>query len=77
MSAKLLQSCMTLCDTMKCTTLPSSSVHGILQVDYWSGLLCPPSGDLRNPGIESAFRMSSALQAYTLSLSWQGSHGIL
>ena len=30
---------------------PGSSVHGILQVEYWSGLLCPPPGDLPNPGI--------------------------
>ena len=28
------------------------SVHGISQAKYWSGLLCPPSGDLPDPGIE-------------------------
>ena len=31
---------------------PGSSVHGILQVEYWSGLLFPPPGDIPNPGIE-------------------------
>ena len=75
MSSKLLQSCMTLCDTMKYTTLPSFSVHGIYQVEYWSGLLCPPSGDLHNPGIESASLMSSALQAYSLPLAGREATG--
>ena len=35
---------------------------GILQ--YWSGLPCPPPGDLPNPGIEPR---SPALQADTLT----------
>ena len=30
---------------------PGSPVHGILQEEYWGGLLCPPPGDLPNPGI--------------------------
>ena len=29
--------------------------------EYWSGLPCPPPGDLPNPGIEPAFPMSPAL----------------
>ena len=28
---------------------------------YWNGFLCPPAGDLPNPGIESASLMSPAL----------------
>ena len=43
MHAKLLQLCLTLCDPMDCI-LPGSSVHGILQARYWSGLPCPPPG---------------------------------
>ena len=43
--------------------LPGSSVHGILQVEYWSGFPCLPAGDLPNPGIEPK---SSALQADSL-----------
>ena len=39
------QSCPTLCDPMDCS-LPGSFVHGILQAKYWSGLPCPPPGDL-------------------------------
>ena len=46
-----LQLCLTLCNPMDCS-LPGSSVHGILQEEYWSGLPCPPPGDLPNPGIE-------------------------
>ena len=49
--AQWLQLCPTLCNPMDCS-LPGSSVHGILQEEYWSGLPCPPPGDLPNPGIE-------------------------
>ena len=38
----------TLCDC----SLPSSSVHSILQARYWSGLPCPLLGDLSDPGME-------------------------
>ena len=41
--AKLLQSCLTLCDPVSCSLL-GSSVHGILLQEYWSGLPCPPPG---------------------------------
>ena len=37
--------------------------------EYWSGLLCPPSGDLLDPGIEPPSPASPALQAYSLLLS--------
>ena len=40
-----------LCNPMDCS-LPGSSVHGILQQEYWSGLPFPPPGDLPDPGIE-------------------------
>ena len=33
---------------------PGSSVYGILQQEYWSGLLCPSPEYLLNPGIEPA-----------------------
>ena len=42
---------------------PGSSVHGIFQEEYWSGLLFPSPGDLPNPGIEPG---SLALQADSL-----------
>ena len=39
------------CDPMD-RNPPGSSVHGILQEEYWSGLLCPPARDRFDPGIE-------------------------
>ena len=47
---------------MDCS-LPGSSVHGIFQQEYWSGLPFPFPGDLPNPGVEPG---SSALQVDTL-----------
>ena len=49
-STKLPQSCPTLCDPMDCSP-PGSSVHGILQARILEWV-CPPPGDLPNPGIE-------------------------
>ena len=46
------QSCLTLWDPMNCSP-PGSSLHGILQAKYWSGLPFPSPEDLPNPGIES------------------------
>ena len=34
---------------------------GLTRQEYWSGLPCPPPGDLPDPGIEPASRMSPAL----------------
>ena len=52
MHAKSLQSCPILCDPID-HSLPDSSIHGFPRQEYWSGLPCPPPGDLPNPGIES------------------------
>ena len=40
--------------------------------EYWSGLLCPPPGDLPNPGIEPAF---PSLQVDSLLLSHYSGEG--
>ena len=56
------QSCPTLCNPKGCS-LPVSSVHGFSRQEYWSGLLCPPTGDPLNPGIEPR---SPKLQADSL-----------
>ena len=45
----------------------------ILREEYWSGLLCPPPGDLLNPGFEAKSPVSPALQAVSLPLSYQES----
>ena len=40
-SCSVAQSCLTLCIPMDCS-LPGSSIYGILQEEYWSGLPFPP-----------------------------------
>ena len=66
-----LQPCPTLCNTMDCS-LPGSSVLGILQARILK-LLCPPPGDLPDPGIEPVCLMSPALAGrfFTTSTTWE------
>ena len=52
--AKLLQSCLTLCDPMDYSP-PGSSIHGISRQVNWSGLTFPSPGHLPDPGIETVF----------------------
>ena len=47
---------------MDCTP-PGSSVHGVSQQEYWSGLIFPTPGGLPDPGIEPR---SHALQVNSL-----------
>ena len=51
--------CLTLCDPMDCS-LSGSCPWGLSRQGYWSGLPCPPPGDLHSPGIEPR---SPSLQA--------------
>ena len=44
-----------------------SSVYGFSRQEYWSGLPCPPSGDLLDPGIEPVSLISP-----TCSITGQG-----
>ena len=41
--------------------------------EYWTGLLCPPPGDLPYPGIEPASLKSTALagRLFTITATWQ------
>ena len=59
---KIAQLHPTVFDPMDCS-LPCSSVHGILQQEYWSGLPLSSPRDLPHPGFEL---MSPALQADSL-----------
>ena len=72
MCAKLLQLCPTVCDLMGHSP-PDSSVHGFSRQEHWSGLQCPPSGDLPDPGIKSTSFMSLALAGrfFTTSTTWE------
>ena len=45
---------------------------GFSRQEYWSGLPCPPSGDLPDPGIEPASLMSSTLAGGFLPLAPPG-----
>ena len=51
--AKLLRSCLTLCDPVDCSP-PGSSVHGILQARILEWVACPPPGNYPDPGTEPA-----------------------
>ena len=69
--AKSLQSCLTLCDPMDCS--PSgSSVPEVLQARILEWLLCPPPGDLPDPGIEPMSLTSPALAGglFATSTTW-------
>ena len=70
--SKLLQSCPTLCDPMDCS-LPSSSVYGILQEEYWSGLPWPLPGDLPDAGVQPASLRSPSLAGgfFITRATWQ------
>ena len=58
MHPKLLQVCPTLCDTMD-HSLQAPLSMGFSRQKYWSELLCPPSGDLPDPGIKLSSVMST------------------
>ena len=77
MRAKLLQSCLTLCDPIDCST-PGSSVHEILQARILEWVAMPPPGDLPNPRIESTSLMSPASVGgfLTSSATWEAHSGI-
>ena len=46
---------------------------GFSKQEYWSGLPCPPPGDLPNPGIELTSLMSPALAGwfFTTTATWE------
>ena len=70
--ALLFKSCPTLFNPMDCNPPGSSSLRFSRQ-EYWSGLPCPPPGDLPKPGIEAASPVSPTLQMDYLLLSQQES----
>ena len=46
---------------------------GVSRQGNWSGLACPPSGDLLDPGIQPVFLMYSAFpgRSFTTSATWE------
>ena len=69
--AKSFQLGLTLCYSMDCS-VPGSSM-GFSRQEYWSGLPCPPPGDLPHPGIEPVSLRSPALVGdfFTTSATWE------
>ena len=57
----LLLSCVQLLVTPWTVAHQAPLPMGFSRQEYWSGLLCPPPGDLPNPGIKPMSLMSPAL----------------
>ena len=73
-AAKLLQSCPALVTPWTVFRQAPLSM-GFSRQEYWSGLPCPPPGDLPDPGIEPASLKSSAFAGrfFTASAMWESS----
>ena len=65
--AKFLQLCLTLCSPMD-SSMPGSSVHGILQARILEWVACLLPGDLPNPGIKPMSPLFPALAGGSLPL---------
>ena len=68
-----LQLCLTVCDPMDCIAHQAPLSVGFSRQEYWSGLPCPPPGDLPDPGIEPHLLYLMHWQADSLPLSLLGS----
>ena len=74
--------CIVLCAVLSCSVIsnflwPSGPTRllcpwGFSRREYWSGLQCPPPGDLPDPGIEPMSLLSPALQVASLPFEPSG-----
>ena len=66
-------SCVHVFATLWTVTRQALLSMGFSRQEYWSVLLCPPSGDLPYPGIKLASLMSPALTGgfFTTSATWE------
>ena len=66
-------SCVQLCATLLTVAQQAPLSIGFSRQEYWSGLPCPPPGDLPDPGIKPASPMSPALAGrfFTSSTIWE------
>ena len=69
-TAKLLQSCLTLCNPIDGAHQAPLSL-GFSRQEYRSGLPCGPPGDLPDPGTEPASLVSPAGRFFTTSATWE------
>ena len=67
-----LFSCVRLCVTLWTTACQTPLSMRYSRQEQWSGLPCPPPGDLLKPGIEHTSLMSPALEGgfFSTSTSW-------
>ena len=56
----VVQSCLTLWDPLDCSRQAPLST-GFSRQEYWSGLLCPPLGDLLDPGNRTQVSCASCI----------------
>ena len=70
--SKLLHSHPTLCNPMPCSP-PGPLSTGFSRQECWSGLLCPPPGDLPDPGVDPAVLRSPAFAStfFPTSTTWE------
>ena len=66
-------SCVRLFATPRTVACQAPLSMGFSRHEHWSGLPCPPPGDLPDPGIKRVFPLAPALEAGSLLLSHQGS----
>ena len=59
--------------TLRTAACQASLSMGLSRQEYWSGLPCPPPGNLPDPGIEPVSLMSSALAGrfFTTNATWE------
>ena len=71
--AQSLQSFLTLCDPRDCIAHQAPLSMGFSRQEYWSGLPCPPPGDLPDPGIKLRSLMFPALANgfFITSATWE------
>ena len=69
MCTKSLQSCPTPRLTLWTVARQAPLSMGFFRQEYWSGLPCPPPGDLANPVIEPASLISPTLAGGFLTTS--------
>ena len=76
MCAESLQLQPTLCNPMDNITRQGPLSMGFFRKEYWSGLPCPPPGDIPDPGIEQATLTSPALvgRFFTCTI-WKAPNG--
>ena len=72
MCAKLLYSCLTLCDPMDYIAHQVPLPMGFSRQEYWSGLPCPPPGDLLTQGLNPESLSLPHWQAGSLPLAPPG-----